>query len=595
MSISIQWPSTLPDMPQRGFTESVKINVLRTSADLGNPNTRRRSSRPSTLSVTYTLTSAQVVVLESFVKNTLKGVHWFVYKHPRMLNDVGARINVGNGGKYYDVMYAAPGYWTVRLDLEIVEDALNDGLAQAPTNVVATLMGSDIQVTFDTVDYGNNYPATSYTVLASPGDYTVTGNSSPLLLTGLPMGTTYTIRVRANNAVGNGYYSESSYNVELPPDPTVPLYTLTSTETKVSYNQFGTAAVITDDYVIVGCPFSSIYSNVQVFNKLTGTLFRTIINPANPLNIGYTFGEGIAAENDYLAVADPSFQNNGGIVYVYSIASGSLLYTITNPLAPNSANDEFGMIMEINNGILAISSNATTVYTYSIATGNPLLSITPPIAGRISMSMYSSYIALSSQNSIDGNYYSGKACLYNVVSGELIHVINNPNAYGTNTNDLFGCSVAMYGNKIVIGARGEDEAAGTWSGKAYIFDSNTGSLIQTLNNPNSFGTVDGEEFGSLVAIDGTHVFVSAPYESDANGNYSGKVYVYNISDWSLAYTINNPNTYGTSTDDSMGITGYSNSGSYKGLNIRNGYLVVGVPFEDSAAGTDTGAVYVFKF
>ena len=50
-----------------------------------------------------------------------------------------------------------------------------------------------------------------------------------------------------------------------------------------------------------------------------------------------------------------------------------------------------------------------------------------------------------------------------------IQTYNNPNAYGTSADDYFGFSVAISGNRVVVGAYGEDDAGGTDSGKAYIY------------------------------------------------------------------------------------------------------------------------------
>ena len=48
-------------------------------------------------------------------------------------------------------------------------------------------------------------------------------------------------------------------------------------------------------------------------------------------------------------------------------------------------------------------------------------------------------------------------------------VLNNPNADGTSDNDVFGRAVAISGNRVVVGAYGEGDAGGTYSGKAYVY------------------------------------------------------------------------------------------------------------------------------
>lgn len=594
MSISIQWPSTLPKMPQKGFTESIRINVQRTSVDLGTPNVRRRSNRPDTLSVSYTLDSAQIVTLENFVKNTLKGVHWFIYTHPRLLKDVAARINVANGGKFYDVTYAAPGYWNVRLDLEIDPDAFNNGLASAPTGVSATITEAGVSVSFTPIDTNNTYQATTYTAIANPGGYTVTGTSSPLLLTGLPVGVTYTIRVRANNIIGAGEYSTITSSISLP-DPSIPLYTLTSTQNIADYDNFGNSVAVTDNYVIVGNP-GELSNSVQIFNKVTGTLFRVINSPVGQPPYSLSFGAYLVAENDYLAVTGLNATVDNSLVYIYSISTGSLLHTFSHPTIPSSY--YFGRAMAISNGILIISdegSDTQTAHTYNLSTGNLVLSITNPNAsgtptgdgfGR-SLAISSSYIAISAPNEGDTNIWSGKVYLFSSITGTLLHTINNPNAYGTSEFDFFGYSIAIHGNNLVIGTYAEDSSGGVNTGIAYLYNANTATLLHTFESQNTYGIIDEEGFGSTVAISADYIVVSAPYESDVNGNYSGKLYVYSSTTYNLLYTLDNPNNFGTSTNDYLGSTKMS-------LAIKDNYIVVGARDEDSQGFQDTGAVYVFR-
>ena len=107
-------------------------------------------------------------------------------------------------------------------------------------------------------------------------------------------------------------------------------------------------------------------------------------------------------------------------------------------------------------------------------------------------------------------------------------VLNNPNAYGTSANDQFGYSVSVDGNYAIVGAFSEDDAGGTYSGKAYIFDATTGSLLHTLHNPNADGTSANDSFGYSVAISGNRVVVGAHGEDDAGGTDSGKAYIYTL-------------------------------------------------------------------
>ena len=126
-----------------------------------------------------------------------------------------------------------------------------------------------------------------------------------------------------------------------------------------------------------------------------------------------------------------------------------------------------------------------------------------------------------------GGANSGKAYIYNNATGALLHTLDNPNAYGTSLEDRFGWSVAISDTYSIVGAYAEDYAGGVSSGKAYIYNNATGALLHTLDNPNAYGTSASDLFGSSVAISDTYAIVSAYFENDAGGTQSGKAYIYN--------------------------------------------------------------------
>lgn len=75
-------------------------------------------------------------------------------------------------------------------------------------------------------------PGTTYRAISSPGGITATSSSSPITVTGLTNGTSYTFQVRAENYYGNSAYSASSNSVTpVLPKPTVTGGTLYSDAT----------------------------------------------------------------------------------------------------------------------------------------------------------------------------------------------------------------------------------------------------------------------------------------------------------------------------------------------------------------------------
>ena len=182
-----------------------------------------------------------------------------------------------------------------------------------------------------------------------------------------------------------------------------------------------------------------------------------------------------------------------------------------------------------------------------------------------------------------GGTNSGKAYIFDVTDGSLLHTLDNPNAYSTSKNDYFGYSVTISGNYAIVGAYQEGDAGGTSSGKAYIFDVTTGALVHTLDNPNAYGTSASDSFSVSMAIDGNYAVVGASSESDAGGAQSGKAYIFDVTTGELVRTLDNPNAALTSGADYFGSS----------VAISGEYAIVGARWED-VGGSFSGAAYIFQ-
>ncbi|HEX5059208.1 MAG TPA: FG-GAP repeat protein [Kofleriaceae bacterium] len=164
-------------------------------------------------------------------------------------------------------------------------------------------------------------------------------------------------------------------------------------------------------------------------------------------------------------------------------------------------------------------------------------------------------------------------------------------------NDLFGTSVAIDGDSIVVGAFGEASSNGTATdnaapnaGAAYVFTrSGTAWSQQAYLKATNIDAAD--RFGTSVAIAGDTVIVGAPGESSSgtgiNGtanntaSAAGAAYIFTRSGttWSQQAYVKASNT---GANDAFGTA----------VAIASNTAVVGAPNEDGATGDD-GAVYVF--
>ena len=293
-----------------------------------------------------------------------------------------------------------------------------------------------------------------------------------------------------------------------------------------------------------------------------------------------------------------------------AVFSPALAFTLDNPNAYDTSQlDQFGEVVAIdgNYAIVGVRYEADAggtqsgkAYIFDVTTGALLHTLdNPNPTGSSYIDQFGKAVAISGNYAIVGAWYedgpaagnagndSGRAYIYNVTTGALVHTLNNPSAYGTSQSDQFGEAVAISGNYAIVGAYYEGDAGGVQSGKAYIFDVTTGALVHTLNNPTAYGTSANDNFGRALAISGDYAIVGVRAEDDAGGTNSGKAYIFNVTTGALVYTLNNPNPYGTSAND---LFGYS-------VAISDNYAIVGANLEDAGSPEvieSVGKAYIFK-
>ena len=94
-------------------------------------------------------------------------------------------------------------------------------LPGAPTGVVAVAGNARAAVSFIPPASNGGGAITTYTVVSTPGNVQATGSASPITVTGLSNGTSYSFSVSATNGVGTGAASNPSNSVALIALPTI--------------------------------------------------------------------------------------------------------------------------------------------------------------------------------------------------------------------------------------------------------------------------------------------------------------------------------------------------------------------------------------
>ena len=187
----------------------------------------------------------------------------------------------------------------------------------------------------------------------------------------------------------------------------------------------------------------------------------------------------------------------------------------------------------------------------------------------VSVAVGSNKIVIGAYTDDDDGSSSGSAYIYNIDGTNEVKLTASDAAAG----DLFGESVSIGSNKIVVGARSNDDD-GTSSGSVYVYNlDGTGEVKITASDGAQY-----DSFGNSVAV-GNDKIVVGSYGDDDGGSTSGSVYVYNL-DGTGEVKI-------TASDAAAGDS-FGNS-----VAIGNNKLVVGSPYDDDD-GSSSGSVYVYN-
>ena len=170
------------------------------------------------------------------------------------------------------------------------------------------------------------------------------------------------------------------------------------------------------------------------------------------------------------------------------------------------------------------------------------------------------------------NAAAGTAYIYDVVNDNFPRQLI-PSSGSRNAGDRFGSSVAISGNKVIVGAPFNDNQAATDAGRVHIFTFASDFSAYSTAFVDDFQRAGNGQFGFDVAIDGNTFVVGVP------GAGTGKAAVYNSTTLSFStYLLASDGAAGDNLGQSVGISGNT--------------AVVGAPL-NSEKGNSAGAAYVF--
>ena len=308
------------------------------------------------------------------------------------------------------------------------------------------------------------------------------------------------------------------------------------------------------------------------------------------------FGEPVAISGDTLvtgAQGDDDAAPSSGSAYVFR--RGSTAWSVEAKLTASDAaeNDFFGHSVAISGDTIVVGadldgdagdfSGSAYVFQRSGTAWNEEAKLTAGDAA--ADDRFGESVAISGDTVVVGAWFNDDA---DVDSGSAYVFQRNGTDWSQQAkltpsdaaaSDLFGVSVAISGDTVVVGAWLDDDA-GADSGSAYVFQ-RSGTAWSEQAKLTASDAAAGDVFGVSVAISGDTVVVGA-YGNDDAGPDSGSAYVFQRS--------------GTAWSEQAKLTaGNAAEGDLFGRSVSVGgdIAVVGAVGED-VAGPDSGSAYVFR-
>jgi hypothetical protein len=352
-----------------------------------------------------------------------------------------------------------------------------------------------------------------------------------------------------------------------------------------TWNTLGWSAAVSVDVAIGGSPWdpsaASLAGSANIFRQVNGDWIPDAKLLPQNLEEGDTFGSAVALLPTVAVVGarwDDNVEINAGAAYVFR-------------------HDGFSWVQE-------------QLLTPSDGDNNQAMGS--------SVSISANWIICGSPYDNDNGTNSGSAYIYRFDGSVWIEEAKLLPSDGT-SNDFFGYSVAISGPVAVIGAPNAN-----WTGKAYVFRFDGSSWIEEADLIGD-DTAQGDAFGKSVAVFGNRFVVGAS-EDDDNGTASGAAFIFGHdgSDWIqetklVPDELTSPDRYGQSVSISgqvvaVGCTtgkafvhyyepqssqwdqiAYRTGGPAFGevVSVRNDTVIISDSFDSNSNGPKAGAIHAY--
>jgi hypothetical protein len=359
-------------------------------------------------------------------------------------------------------------------------------------------------------------------------------------------------------------------------------------------DNFGASVSVSGDVIVVSATLDDVglfgdEGSATVFRWNGASWVEEVKLTSSSGVIGDYFGSSVSMSGDVIVVGSAfkgfvgSPQQGSATVFRWNGANWVEEAQLTS--STGAANDFFGVSVSVSGDVIVVGANkndiggndyegSATVFrwngvswveevelTSSDGAANDGFGISVAVSGDV-------IVAGALGDDIGGNAFEGSATVFRWNGANWVEEVKLTSSNGA-AGDLFGHSVSMSGDVIVVGAI-RSGSGGSGHGSATVFRWNGTNWVEEVELTSSDGA-GGDEFGSSVwvggDVTGETVVVGAPH-ADIGGNADqGAAYVYDITP--NAWTDEGCALAGVSGEPALAGTGTLADGSSNSVDLTN--------------------------
>ena len=366
-------------------------------------------------------------------------------------------------------------------------------------------------------------------------------------------------------------------------------------DASVNYTEDSVTSPATLDWSYYGTSDATLETSVIYNPNYYGTPYIDI----------FPSGGGILVNDDYIIVTtineDSKQGTNSGVVYIFDRETEELLYTLPNPNSFKSTDSNFfGRSLVVSDDYIVVGTYVNVVFVYSTSTKQLLNILESPLIDNANhkfgqyVSLSGDYLVVAAPFSTSKLYVYDLSQLTTTIVSSAKYTITMPSGYNITyyanlqeEKNILSIDTNFIAISVTSATSPYDESVFIYDIASFGTSSEITTVDYTLENPNVYGSSEDDNFGQCLQISGNYIAVSSPNEDSASINNVGRVYLYDISNFSSStitsadYVLEDPN-YQSNSSSGNGF------GGSLAISEDGNYLIVG-----ANAYYNTDVVYVY--